>query len=396
VTSLQAQVEAYIQQHAAEWVALRRDLHRHPELAFEEVRTAGIVAARLAELGLEVQTGVGRTGVVGVLEGEHDGPTVLVRADMDALPIHEETQAAYASETPGKMHACGHDGHTTIALAVAEVLSAQRAHMTGRVKFVFQPAEEIGMGAEAMIRDGVLGAPVADVTLGLHLWNEMPVGMVVANGGPLMAAANDILIRVIGKGGHGAIPQEARDPILAAAHIVTALQSIVSRNVDPSDELVISITEIKAGDSYNVIPPTATMRGTIRTYDTAVRDHAVERLKAIAVGIAEAMGCQAEVEVRALTRPVINSPEVAARLRPIFQAVAPEITLLDDFRMMVSEDVSYFLDAVPGVFFLVGSADPARGLDAPHHHPRFDFDDTAAIPLAVRLMTAAVASYVLP
>lgn len=396
MTSINPQIEAQIDHRTADWVALRRDLHQHPELAFEEVRTSGIVAARLGELGLEVQTGVGRTGVIGVLEGDHDGPTVMVRADMDALPIHEETGAVYASKTPGKMHACGHDGHTTIALAVAEVLSTQRAQMAGRVKFVFQPAEEIGLGAEAMIKDGALGAPEADVTLGLHLWNTMPVGTVVANGGPLMAAANDVLLRVIGTGGHGANPHEARDPIVAAAHIVTALQSIVSRSADPSDALVLSITEIKGGDSYNVIPPIVTMRGTIRTYNTEVRDLAVNRLQVIATGIAEAMGCRAEVEVRALTMPVINSAEVAARLRAIFAEVAPGITFLDDYRMMVSEDVSYFLNAVPGVFFLVGSADPARGLNAPHHHPRFDFDDTAAIPLAVRLMTAAVASYVLP
>jgi len=377
------------------WIALRRDLHRQPELGFALPRTAGIVAGRLHDLGLEVQTGIGESGVVAVLEGAADGPTVLVRADMDALPIQEENEVPYASQTAGVMHACGHDGHTAIALAVAELLSARRAELAGRVKFVFQPAEEIGRGAQAMIAAGALQAPAPQVSLGLHLWNEMPVGAVALVDGPMMAAAGDMTITVRGRGGHGALPHETRDPIVAACQIVSALQTIVSRNVRPTEVAVVSVTEFKAGDSFNVIPASARLRGTIRAFHNEMIALLGERVQAISQDIAAALGCQAEVTVEQLTLPVVNDAGVNERLRAVFQAVAPGVQLIRDFQTMAAEDMSYFLEAVPGTFFFVGSANPERGLDYPHHHPRFDFDE-AAIPLAVELLAAAVASYVLP
>jgi amidohydrolase len=377
------------------WIACRRDLHQHPELGFSLPRTAGLVAAELTRLGLEVQTGVGRSGVVGLLEGNAEGPTVLVRADMDALPVEEENQTDYVSQTPGKMHACGHDGHTAIALAVAELLSAHRDRMAGRVKFVFQPAEEIGLGAEAMIADGVLRDPIPDVALGLHVWNEVPLGSVAVVDGPMMAASGDLSIQVRGRGGHGALPHEAQDPIVAACQIVTALQTIVSRNVRPTDVAVVSITEFKAGDSFNVIPSTANLRGTVRAFSSDVIKLLGQRVREISDSIAAAMGCSTEVSVAQLTLPLINSAEVNAQLRQVFAQVAPDIRLITDCRTMAAEDMSYFLNAVPGTFFFVGSANSDRGLDYPHHHPRFDFDE-AVIPLAVDLMASAVASYVLP
>lgn len=385
-----------IGERQADWITLRRDLHRYPELGFEEVRTAGIVAAELIRLGLEVQTGIGKTGVVGLLEGEADGPTVLVRADMDALPIQEENQVQYASQSAGKMHACGHDGHTTIALAAAELLSAQRDRIAGRVKFVFQPAEEIGRGAEAMIQDGALRDPVPDVALGLHVWNEAPVGTVVLSDGPMMAAAGDFTITVEGKGGHGAMPHIAHDPIVAASQIVVALQSIVSRSVKPTDTAVLSVTEFKAGDSFNVIPPGARLRGTIRAFDKGVMALLEQRIREVAEAVAGAMGCRAQILVEQLTLPVVNAPEVNARLKKAFERVAPGLDVITDYHTMLAEDMSYFLDRVPGTFFFVGSANADRGLDYPHHHPRFDWDDEAVIPLAVELMAAAVASYVMP
>jgi amidohydrolase len=379
----------------SDWIARRRDLHSHPELGFTEVRTAGIVASELTRLGLEVQTGVGQTGVVAMLGGDADGPTVLVRADMDALPIHEENQVDYISQTPGVMHACGHDGHTTILLAVAELLSAQRARIAGRVKFIFQPAEEIGRGALAMIEDGVLSSPAPEVALGLHLWNEMPVGAVALVDGPMMASAGDFQIKVSGRGGHGGIPHEARDPIVAASQIVLALQTIVSRNLNPTEAGVVSVTMFKAGDSFNVIPPAVLLRGTIRAFKTEVMALLTERIRGIAEGIAESMGCSAEIYVEQVTLPVINTPDVNARLRPVFEQVAPDVRLVDDLRMMLAEDMSYFLDRLPGTFFMVGSANRERQLDYPHHHPRFDFDE-AVIPLAVELLAEAAAAYVLP
>jgi amidohydrolase len=384
-----------ISAHRADWIRRRRDLHRHPELGFNEIRTAGIVASELTRLGVEVQTGVGQTGVVGLLEGDADGPTVMVRADMDALPVHEENEVDYASQTPGVMHACGHDGHTTVLLAVAELLSAHRAQIAGRVKFVFQPAEEIGRGAEAMIADGALDDPVPVVALGLHLWNEVPLGSVAVVDGPMMAAAGDFRIKVTGRGGHGGLPHETRDPVLAASQIVVALQTIVSRNVKPVEGAVVSVTEFKAGDSYNVIPPVANLRGTIRAFKTEVMQMLTQRIREIAEGIARALGCTAEIYIEQLTLPVVNAAEVNERLRRTFAEVAPDIQIISDFYTMVAEDMSYFLDVIPGSFFFVGSANPDRGLDYPHHHPRFDFDE-ASIPLAVELLAAAVASYVIP
>lgn len=250
----------------SELVARRRDLHQHPELAFEERRTASLVAAELSALGLEVQTGIGKTGVVGVLEGAQDGMTVLVRCDMDALPIHEANTAEYASQTPNTMHACGHDGHVAIGLGVAKLLAARRDQLAGRVKFVFQPAEEIAAGANAMLADGVLAAPAPQIALGLHLWNNMPVGTVGVTEGAAMASANDFTVTVRGVGGHGALPDETRDPIFAAAQIISALQAIVSRNVSGLDTAVLSVCNIHGGDAMNVIPSEVTFGGTFRTY----------------------------------------------------------------------------------------------------------------------------------
>jgi amidohydrolase len=376
------------------WIARRRDFHQHPELSFQEVRTAGIVAGELTRLGLEVQAGIGKTGVIAVLEGESDGPTILVRADMDALPIQEENQVDFASETPGVMHACGHDGHTAVALAVAELMSEHRGKIAGRIKFIFQPAEEIGLGADAMIKDGALLDPVPDITLGLHFWNEVPVGTVALTDGPMMAASGDITIQVHGKGGHGALPHEAHDPVVASAQIITALQTIVSRNVRPTDVAVISITQVHGGDAFNVIPSMVTMRGTIRAMRREVIELLSKRMREIVNGVATSLGCTADIEVKDLTLPVINSAVVNNKLRQVFAEVAPDVKLTQ-YQTMAAEDVSYFLNAAPGTFFFVGAANPEKGLDYPHHHPRFNFDDEAAIPLAVELMASAVASYVI-
>ena len=376
-------------------VAIRRDLHQHPELAFEEVRTAGIVAAELGALGLEVQTGVGKTGVIGMLEGEQDGPTVLVRADMDALPILEANQVEYASKTSGKMHACGHDGHTTIALGVAQLLSQHRAQLRGRVKFVFQPAEEVGQGAQAMVDDGALRDPRPDISLGLHLWNEMPLGMLGVADGPVMAASSDLTIRITGKGGHGALPEMSLDPVVCAAQIVTALQTIVSRNVPALDSAVISVTQIHTGTAHNIIPQTAELNGTFRTFRREIRDLIEERIREIATGIAAAMGCTAEVTIRHFTEAVANHPEVSERVRGAFRRLGhPESNFFYE-RTMGSEDVGLFMDDIPGMYFFVGSANAERGLNFGHHHPRFDFDEDV-LPLAVSLLSAAIGAYVLP
>jgi amidohydrolase len=378
-----------------ELIARRRDLHMHPELAFEEFRTAGIVAKELGELGLEVQTGVGKTGVVAMLEGDKDGPTVLVRADMDALPIVEENQVSYASQTPGKMHACGHDGHTTIALGVAKLLSQNRDKIAGRIKFVFQPAEEIVGGARAMIADGVLTDPRPDVTLGLHLWNSMPFGTLGVGDGPVMAGSSVFTLKLIGKGGHAASPHQSVDPVVCAAQIITAFQTIVSRNQDPLDSAVISVTWLHAGTAFNIIPQDVELRGTMRFFRLEARELVERRMAEIADGIASAMGCIAEMHIEHNVLPVVNNPEVTGRMRELFRQFVGDAGLNTNERTMGAEDVGLFMDDIPGTYFFLGAAVPNQDAYYGHHHPRFDFDENA-LPLGVALLSAAVAEYVVP
>jgi amidohydrolase len=377
-----------------ELVSRRRDFHQHPELAFEEVRTAGIVADELRKLGLEVQTGIGKTGVIGVLDGADDGPTVLVRADMDALPIDEANEVEYASTVAGKMHACGHDGHTAIALGVAKLFASQREHIAGRIKFVFQPAEEVGGGAKAMIADGALHNPRPDVSLGLHLWNDLPVGMVSVADGPTMAATSDFTIELTGQGGHGAQPNKTVDPVICAAHITTALQTIVSRNADPLDAAVVSVTQIHTGTAMNIIPQTATMTGTFRTYRQQTRDLVQERIRELATHTAAAFGCEVSVQIDHHTEPVVNDPDVVTRVRRAFHKVGKSEADFAYERTMGAEDVGEFMTDIPGMYFFLGSANPERNLNFAHHHPRFDFDEDV-LPQGVALLSAAVAEYVL-
>lgn len=378
-----------------EIIARRRDFHQHPELAFEEVRTAGIVAKELTELGLEVQAGVGKTGVIGLLEGAQDGPTVLVRADMDALPIVEDNDVEYVSSVSGKMHACGHDAHTAIALGVAKLLASRRDQIAGRVKFVFQPAEEVGKGAQAMVDDGALSAPRPDYSVGLHVWNGMPTGELGIADGAIMAGSSIFTIRVIGKGSHGASPHLGVDPVVCASQIVTAFQSIVSRNVDPQDTIVLSVTSIHSGEAFNVIPQFADMKGTVRYYKPEVFAMVSERMRAIAENIALAMGCTADFNISSVTLPVANDPGTSAKLRELFAPFVGEANMHLDERTMGSEDVGLFMGDIPGTFFFLGAKDETRDAYYGHHHPRFSIDEDA-LPLGAALLATAVASYVLP
>jgi amidohydrolase len=378
-----------------EIVKLRRDLHRFPELAFEETRTAEIVAQTLSGLGLKVESGVGRTGVVGLLEGDRPGPAVLVRADMDALPIDEENQVDYASTSPGKMHACGHDGHTSIALAAARMLNEQRESLRGKVKFIFQPAEETGKGAEAMINDGALDDPRPAVSLGLHLWNDLRVGTVSVTPGPCMAAADDWRCVITGRGGHGAAPHQTRDPIVAAAQIITALQSIVSRNISPLETGVITVGRVNGGDAFNVIPPTVELKGTIRAFNSDIHSLLRRRLREICEGVAASLQCQAELSIDQMTLAVDNDAALSARVAGFAAELLGAENVIDDVRTMGSEDMSYFMDEIPGCFFFIGSANPDRDLVHPHHSPHFDFDEDALV-IGAALLSQTVASFVLP
>lgn len=371
---------------------LRRDFHRHPELGFQEVRTAGIVASELIDLGLEVSTGVGKTGVVATLEGGSQEPIVLVRFDMDALPIQEETGAEYASQTPGIMHACGHDGHTAAGLAVARMLDAHKGDLKGTVKFVFQPAEEGLGGAEAMVADGVLENPRPDLSLSLHLWNDKPVGWIGVTPGPAMSASDRFTVKIIGRGGHGASPYLAIDPVVAGAQVISALQNIVARNVNPLESAVVTVTSMTGGEAFNVIPETVELKGTIRSFNPQVRMLVLERFEQITTGVAEAMSCRAEVELRRVTPAVVNDPEMAKRVQEVAARVFPDSMIDNQERTMGSEDMAYMMEDIPGCYFFVGSANHESGLDAAHHHPKFDFDESA-LPRAAALMASAVVEF---
>ena len=366
----------------------RRDLHTHPELGFQEVRTAGVIAAELARLGYIVKHGIGKTGVVGLLQGGKPGPCVMLRFDMDALPIQEQSGAAYASVNAGVMHACGHDGHVAVGLTAANLLKELQPSLDGTIKLVFQPAEEGLGGAEAMIQDGVLHDPIPQAALGLHLWNDQPVGWAAATAGPFMAGADMFKIKITGKGGHGAMPHLTADPVLAAVQVVAAMQSVISRNVPPFDSAVVSVTQIQAGTSFNIIPGDAELAGTIRTYTREVRELVHTRIRSIVESISQGMGCQGEVQLVEYTPPVVNAPEITRIVQEAIHTVAPEIQLSTDARSSASEDMALFLQKVPGCFFFIGSGVADATQRFGHHHAKFDIDENV-LPIAAAIITQA-------
>ena len=376
-------------------VAWRRDFHQHPELGFEEVRTAGIVADHLRNLGLEVSTGIGKTGVVALIENDNsasDAPTVLLRFDMDALPILEQNDVPYRSRNDGVMHACGHDGHTAIGMGVAQLLSKRRNTLPGRIKLVFQPAEEGLGGALAMIKDGVLNDPKPAAAFGLHLWSRLPLNQVVVQSGPLWANAGKFILTVQGRGGHGAMPHETVDATLVASQIVVAWQSIVARNVDPTETAVLTIGGFNSGEAYNIISDQATLIGTIRSFDEKVNALLQQRMTEMAHGICQAYGATCEIAFLGSCPTTINSVAGAELMQTVAeQIVGPEqVTKIKP--MMVGEDMSEFLNRAPGCFILVGASDPAQPMHSPHHNPTFNFDERM-MPTGVALLAGAAVAY---
>ena len=366
-------------------VATRRDLHAHPELGFQETRTSLLVAERLTALGYSVRPNVARTGVVG-LKG-NGGRCVLLRADMDALPVEEANDVPYRSKHQGKMHACGHDGHVAIGLEVARRLAA--VVLPGTVKLAFQPAEELSGGAGAMIEDGVLEQPAVAAAFGIHLWNGLPVGTIGVMPGPMMASVDEFEIAVTGKGGHAAMPHLAIDPVLVAAHLVTALQSLVSRRRDPFEEGVVSVTQVQAGHAFNVIPNQALLRGTVRTFGGRFWDDAPNLVRGTAEGIAAAFGASAAVTFRRLTAPLVNEARMAALMQEVAGEIVGNEKVLGGIRTMGGEDMSHFLSKVPGCFAFVGSA-RADGTSSPHHSPSFDIEEESLVIGAELLSHVAV------
>ena len=378
VTNNHSAVRADIQTLHTQMVSWRRHLHQRPELGFAENLTAQFVSDRLSEWGIQHETGIAKTGIVAVIESTHSPLPVLgIRADMDALPVQELNEVPYRSIHEGKMHACGHDGHVAIALGTAKYLSQHRDRFSGTVKILFQPAEEGPGGAKPMIEAGALANPAVDALVGLHIWNNLPLGTLGVRSGPMMAATEFFHCTIQGKGGHGAIPQQTVDAIVVTSQIVNALQTIVARNIDPLKSAVVTVGEFQAGTAVNVIADSARISGTVRYFDPEYAGLIPERIEKVIAGICAAHGASYELDYRKLYPPVVNDGAIAELVRSVAMSVVETPAgVVPECQTMGGEDVSFFLEAVPGCYFFLGSANSEKGLDYPHHHPRFDFDES--------------------
>ncbi|MBX5043789.1 amidohydrolase [Rhizobium lentis] len=379
-------VEKGIAAYLDEIIALRHDLHQYPELAFQELRTSKLVASRLSSWGYEVATGIAGTGIVATLRRGDGKKRIGIRADMDALPIEEATGLDYASNNPGVMHACGHDGHTSILLAAARYL-AESGNFSGTLRLIFQPAEEIGAGARKMIAEGLFDRFPVDAVFGLHNWPGVPTGQFGFVAGPAMASVDKAIIKIIGKGGHGAEPHRAVDPVLASASFITALQSVVSRNVDPQDMAVVTVGSIHAGSASNVIPESVEMQLTMRAYSETVRQLLGERIPALARAQAESFGAEADVNYRLGFPALVNHAKETAFARDVAYDALGSAAIENDFRpRTASEDFAFMLLANPGSYLFVGNGD-----SAPLHSAYYNFNDAIIAPAArywVRLAEA--------
>lgn len=362
-------------------IADRRHLHEHPELGFQEVETAKFVTQRLRSLGVEdIQTGINKTGITGLIKGSAKGKgsekVVLLRADMDALPILEENEVEYVSQNPGVMHACGHDAHTSILLGVARMLVERKAEFAGTVKVLFQPAEEMFPGgANGMIQEGVLENPHVDAVFGLHMAQDSPLGSVLVGSGPIMAAADSFQVTIKGKGGHGAYPQHCIDPVVIGAQLIVALQTLVSREVNPMDAAVVIVCAFNSGEAFNVIPDIAKLGGTVRTFNPEVRDLLERRIVEIANAIGSAAGATVDAVYNRGYPATVNEPEHTAIVHEAAVEVVGDDKVVNMDPVMGAEDFSYFLEHRPGSYFFVGSKNEEKGLIWGHHHPKFDIDE---------------------
>jgi len=372
-----------IQSFADELTAIRRDLHAHPEIGFEEVRTSGIVADKLKQWGIEVHRGLGGTGVVGVLKGKGGGQKRIgLRADMDALPMEENTNLKWRSTIPGRFHGCGHDGHTTMLLGAARYLAETRG-FDGTINFIFQPAEEGLGGADAMIKDGLFERFPCDAVFGMHNRPGLPVGKFSIRSGAMMAGGAYFDVTVTGKGAHGARPESGIDPVLVAAHITTALQSIVARNVKPTDTAVLSVTQIHGGDAYNVIPQQAVLRGTARAFGRDTLAMIEQNIGRIAAGVAAGFGATATLDFRILFAPLVNDETETVFIAETAAELVGEANVnRNGGVVMASEDFSFMLEKKPGAYIQIGNGDGEGACEV--HNPSYDFND-AILPLGASL-----------
>ena len=386
--------------NAASMATIRRDLHAHPELCFQEVRTADVVAAKLSEWGIPIHRGLGTTGVVGIVKAGTSDRAIVLRADMDALPMQEFNTFAHASQHPGKMHACGHDGHTAMLLAAAQYLALNR-NFDGTVYLVFQPAEEGGGGAREMIKEGLFEKFPVQAVFGMHNWPGASVGQFAVSAGPVMASSNEFKITVRGKGGHAALPHNAIDPVPVACQMVQAFQTIISRNKKPVDAGVISVTMIRAGEATNVIPNSCELQGTVRTFTIEVLDMIEQRMREVAQHTAAAFGAQCEFEFVRNYPPTINAAHEADFARGVMASIVGASNVGEQEPTMGAEDFSYMLQAKPGCYSFIANGDGAHremghgGGPCMLHNPSYDFNDEL-IPLGAtywaRLAEAWLAS----
>jgi amidohydrolase len=373
-----------------EMIDLRRNFHQSPELGLQEFDTARKVGGGLKALGLETRMFVNGTGVRGFLKGSEPGETIALRADMDALPIQEETDLPYQSQNKGVMHACGHDAHTAMLLGAAMILSEMRKELKGNVAFIFQPAEEIGAGAKAMVEEGALEG--ANRIFGLHVYSILPFGILGYRPGPLMAAGDFFDVKITGKGGHGGLPHLTVDPIVIAANAISTLQTIVSREVDPVESAVISICKMNGGEAYNVIPETATFGGTIRSHKPELREGLPRRIKEILDGLVSGMRGSYEFNLMSKFPATINDEEMTAFAVKVAREILGKDKLSLLRPLMGSEDFSFYLQKVPGTFAFLGIENKEKGIIYPHHHPKFNIDEDI-LPLGTALHVSVAVEY---
>ncbi len=371
-------------------VELRRDFHQHPELGLQEVNTAKKVEGVLKGLGIETKMLVNGTGVRGFLKGPKPGKTIALRADMDALPIQEETDLSYQSQNKGVMHACGHDAHTAMLLGAAMILSERKKELQGNVVFIFQPAEEIGVGAKAMVEEGVLQG--VDRIFGLHVYSILPFGTLGYRAGPLMAAGDFFDVKITGRGGHGAQPHLTVDPIVIATNAINAIQTIVSREVDPLESAVISICKMEAGEAYNVIPETATFGGTIRSHRPELRESLPRRLKEILDGVVLGMRGNYEFNLMSKFPATITDEEMTAFIVNVAKEILSEDKISMMKPLMGSEDFSFYLQKIPGTFAFLGVENREKGIIYPQHHPKYDIDEDI-LPIGTALQVGVALDY---
>ncbi|MBE9222420.1 amidohydrolase [Cyanobacterium stanieri LEGE 03274] len=376
-----------LQPQLVEW---RRRMHQYPELGFRENLTADFISHKLKEWGIEHQKGVAKTGIVATIKSDFDGKVLAIRADMDALPVLELNEVSYKSRHEGIMHACGHDGHSAIALGIAHYLAHNKDKFRGTVKIIFQPAEEGPGGAKPMIEEGVLQNPDVDAIVGLHLWNNLPLGTVGVREGALMAAVECFKCQIFGKGGHGAMPDQTIDSIMVGSQIVNSLQTIVSRNIKPTDSAVVTVGTFQGGTALNVIADSVKMSGTVRYFNPKYEQYIGDRIEAIIKGICQSHGAKYDLDYWQLYPPVINNARITDLVRSVaLDVVETPLGVVPECQTMGGEDMSFFLQKVPGCYFFLGSANAEKGLNFPHHHPRFDFDETA-LSLGVEMFARCV------